>query len=360
MMRRTRGLKLLRQLRGASLRRILPASLALLALGAAVFVLFACYDLARLFSPRALAQLTPETMEGAYVADDIPYLHMVYARELTRREGQPDRVTGAQYVIKFDSEHYMGLSVHRDILARAEEMMDACNAFYNGWLSEDQIPVLRVEGTIRPLTGQALELYLAAAQGDGDVEAVMLPYCLDVNRLNGRPYAVTWAALAVSLLLAAAGLALGVPPLAEMLRDRHRARVAAVRLERSRAGVRRLLDEVPPVGGVRVRTDWLLLPRGSKSVLCRPWEVSWAYQTALNPRLHRGSAAAVVFRMADGKGKYTVPMAEEDAQVLLELLERRTPGIVRGYSKEKERAYRGDPTFANRWEAAWPGCTAKK
>lgn len=343
-----------KRLRLDSLRRMLPVCLALLAAGVAVFFLFGCHSLVRLALPRALAELSVENMEGAYVEDDVTYLYAAYAQEVTYQDDRPVAVTGAQYVIQFDGEHYMGLFAHQDTLDEAEAMLSACDAYYTGELREDELPALRVRGVIRSMDEQTLAYYLAAADGDEDVREVMLPYYIDVNRLNGRPFAVTWAALAAAVLLMLAGIALGLYALLGGCQRKMRAKCAG-----SEEEVEQFCQRTEAVGGVRLGPDYILFQSRTESVLLRPWEVSWAYVLDVWPPVNGGMPTAMVFRTVDKK-KYVIPMSEENTQTLMDLICQWLPGVVRGFSQEKERAYLGDPTFSGRWEAVWPGCTGRK
>lgn len=353
-------MELLEELREDSLKKTLPPALIALVLGLALYFAFGCYDLVRLVYPKALDDLTAETMEGVWLEDDITYFHMAYAQELTYQDGRPARVTGSQYVVRFDSEHYMGLFVHRDGLEEAERMMSACNDFYAGKIPESQIPSMHVKGTIRAMDEQTLGFYLAAANGDKDVESIMLPYYIDVGRLNGRSIGAMWAMLVLSILLMAAGLALGACAMLGVFQKRLRDKAAAAGdLKKSMERVRSFYEQTQPVGGVRVRSDYIMFQRGPISVLLRPWDVSWAYHTAVRPLLHWGKRFAVILCTTDNR-RYTAAMDEKEAVAVLRLLDEQAPGVVLGYTSEKERSYRNDPTFAKRWEAIWPGCTDQK
>lgn len=348
-------MELFKRLREESLKRRLPISLLLLALGAAVFFAFSCFDLVKLAFPWTLAQLTPEQMEGVWLEDEVSYLHREYAREVTHQEGREDRLTGALYVISLDDEQYMGLYVHQDALDQAQTLMEASDACYNGQLAEDELPAMPVAGMVRAMDEGHAALFKAAAQGDGNVESVMLLYYVDMGRLNGRTLPAVWAALAASCALMAAGLAVGIFALAGGCQRKLKAKAAeAGDLAMSMSRVRGFYERTTPLGGVRADKNYVMFRKGATDILLRPWDVTWAYAQD-----RRGGSVKVVFRTAR-KGKYSLTMPQADAQLLFRHLEEQTPGILLGYTKGKARSYRCDPTFAKRWEAFWPGCTYKK
>lgn len=326
-----------KQLREDSLRHLLPASLALMAAGAAVYILFGCGDLALLLSPRTLAQLSPDTLAGVWVEDDISFFHVACARETTYQEGRPAKVTGSQYVVRFDEKYYMALFAHRDTLDQAEEMMAACNSYYLGEIEASQLPLFHVSGQMRPLEENELRFYMASARGDKDVEAVMIPCCLDVGYLNGRPLWVTWAALALALLLLLGGLIPGLLAMGGWYQRELRRR-----LQEGGEGAEkrfiRFYEAAEPVAGVRVRGDHVLLQAGARTVLCRLERVAWAYPRPAWPLLNRGKRCRFHFHTVDGK-RYAVPVSEDESQALLDLLEDHAPDIALGYNREKARAY---------------------
>ena len=74
-------MELLKRLRRGSTRKVLLPSLILLAAAAAVFYFFHCQAVFQTLSPKTLAELTPETLEGAYVEDDISFFYAQYVEE---------------------------------------------------------------------------------------------------------------------------------------------------------------------------------------------------------------------------------------------------------------------------------------
>lgn len=345
---------LFKQLREESLKRRLPVTLILLALGAALFFAFSCYDLVKLAFPWKLSQLTPERMSDVWVEDDVTYLYREYAQEITHQEGAEDRQTGAAYVIGISGERYMGLYIHKDALPEFQALLEASNAAYTGTSATEDLPGLHIRGMVRPMEGKQLALYRAAAEGDESVESLMLPYYIDEGRIGRWQLWQCWTALAVSCTLMAAGLAVAVYTLAGGCQRKMKARAAqAGNLEMSMSRIERFYHRTPAIGGVRADKNYILFRKGAVDVLLRPWDVTWAYA------IDHGNSSKVVLRTAQGK-KYTVKMRAMDAQTLMQHLESETPGMLLGYNKERAYSYRCDPTFAHRWEAIWPGCTYKK
>ena len=120
-------------------------------------------------------------------------------------------------------------------------------------------------------------------------------------------------------------------------------------------------ENTSPVCGVRMGSDYVLFQSGPASVLLRPWELAWAYQSTTQHRTNgipSGKTYATILRTMDGK-QYTLSMNKNQVQELLDAMHTTLPGTVLGYTKELESLYKNDRSaFAARWEEACPGCTA--
>jgi len=342
-------MEILKLLREESLIRRLPFALLFLALGAALFFSFHCFDLVKLAFPWSLSQLTAAKLDGVWVEDDVSCLHREYAREITHQKDGEDLLTGTAYIIFLDSGQSMGLFVHQEGLAEAQALLEKCQT-QDG---TGELPVLHVSGMVRAMPEQHLTLFRAAAEGDERVESAMLPYYIDVGRLNGWSLAVCWLVLGASCALMALGLGLGIYVLAGGCQRKLKAKAArAGDLAMSLSRVERFYRRTPPLGGVRADKEYVLFRRGAVDILLRPWDVTWAYS------IDRRNSSKVVFRTAQEE-TYTVTMSPMDAQALFHRMEEQTPGVLIGFTDDRAYAYQCDPTFAHRWEAVWPGCTYK-
>ena len=190
----------LNQLKRESLRKVILRVVLLLALGTAFFVLFGCHKLLGTLSPKTLAELTPETMEGAYVEDDIYFLYTPYVEVEQYRDNVRTGTVGMQYLTDFDEIYYMGLYVHKDSLQEAEALMDASEDFMEGNLAAEQMPVMHVKGTVRLMEEDDQRYYFDLAEGDAELEAVMLPYYLDVGRVGKQTFVTVAVFAAVALI----------------------------------------------------------------------------------------------------------------------------------------------------------------
>lgn len=353
----------LNRLKKESLRKVLVRIVLLLALSVALFVLFGCQNLLGTLSPKTLAELTPETLEGAYVEDDIYFLYLPYVEVEQYRNNVRTGTVGMQYLTNFDDTYYMGLYVHKDSLTEAREMMDACDAYMQGSLDAGQVPVLHVKGTIRLMDEDDQGYYYDLAGGDAGLEALMLPYYLDVNRVGKQTFATVAVFAAASLVC----LVLAAAPLVKALTGGYQKQV-----RRKLAGmgdtlaaaerVERFYESTEPVCGVRMNSEYVFFQNGAHSILLRPWDVAWAYQSTTQHRTNgipTGKTYAAVLRTMDGK-TYTLGMPEADVQTLLERMQTALPGTVLGYSDELQALYRNDrAAFSARWEEKVPGCTAR-
>ncbi len=312
--------------------------------------------------PVSLKSLPFWKLEGACVEYDVPYIYTRYERESAAPEDGGGTV-GAAYLI--DVQHgvndyfFIGFYACGNLLPAAETL-------YAESRETGEPEALRVRGTVIALEGEELKRYEEAARrtaealAEGEDEAVeaelfthVKPLCLDAGMAG--PW--TKARLRQGLLLAAALLLLGLAPLLRGLRtgaltgrDLSQIREKFEELGGGEAlaeDIAEFYDSTPPIGGVRVGRDFILLP-GPK--LLRPWDVAWAYyrETRRGPRC--------VLRTMDGES-FELRMRGKKVWELLETLHERCPGILVGYTEEIERYYEENRAiFVTSWESERPGC----
>lgn len=347
------GMEWLKELRLVSLRRVAVRVIVFGVLGAGALVYFRCWSLLGLLAPKTLAELTPETMAGAFVEDDIPWLYTPFLEERYGEEWSSARTTGMEYVIAF-GERYMGLAVHGGLMAEAGAVMEAVEACYAGELPEEEVPALHVRGAVRAMDEEEARCFLGFAEGEAELEKVLLPYCLDAGRIAGRSLPAEAAALVLALAL----LALALFPLIKALRGGYQRQVTAKLresgpLEREAALAARSYAGTEPVGGVRVGPEHIFFQRGAESVLLRPWDVAWAYQNTIQHQIDgvpTGRRCALVLRTMDG-GRYALPMEQEEVQRLLRTMQEALPRTSLGYTPEVENIYQEHrEAFTERWK----------
>lgn len=347
----------IKSLRKDSLRSVLPHSALFLGIGLALLVIFKSWTLFQLLAPKTLAELDPENMEGAYVEDDIYFFYTPYLEEEQYRNNvATGTITGRQYVIDFDETYYMGLFAHRDELDRAEVMMDACSAYLNGQLTADEVPVLDVRGTITAMDSQEQSYYLDTAGGDAQTESIMLPYYIDLNYIGGHPFWMTGLMTAVGIFFVILGAASPVRAMTGAYQKKLLAKLKELGdPELMAERVEQFCTTTEPVCGVRLGSELVFFQSGPRSVLLRPRELAWAYQSTTQHRTN-GIATrktyAAILRTMDG-AQYSLPMPEQQVHQLLEAIQRTLPGVVLGYSKELEQAYKKNrELFARHWDEA--------
>ena len=354
----------LNQLKRESLRKVILRVVLLLALGTAFFVLFGCHKLLGTLSPKTLADLTPETMEGAYVEDDIYFLYTPYVEVEQYRDNVRTGTVGMQYLTDFDEIYYMGLYVHKDSLQEAEALMDASEDFMEGNLAAEQMPVMHVKGTVRLMEEDDQRYYFDLAEGDAELEAVMLPYYLDVGRVGKQTFVTVAVFAAVALIC----VVLAIFPLVKALTGGYQKQLRrklseSGDMEAAAERAERFYEAAEPVCGVRMNGEYVFFQEGPNSILLRPWEVAWAYQSTTQHRTNgipSGKTYAAVLRTMDGK-QYTLGMSESQVQTLLGAMETALPGTVLGYSDELAGLYKNNRDFfSQRWEEKAPGCTARR
>ena len=265
-------MKWLKQLKLVSLRARAPWIGVCLALAIGIFWGGGCGSLVLCLTPKTLSELTEESLEGAYVADSIPYLHVLYAREEAFRRDEPaGEVLGLYYAIDFGEGRYMGLCVRGGDMSRAERVMSACQVYRYGELPREKIPVLPVSGTVKAMEGGELDCFMALAGENEALAAAMLPYYIDAGRIGPR----TVTAQALLALTALAFLLLALFPAVRALSGAYQRQVVAVlsqswsrSIAAERAG--QFYDRTQPVCGVRMGPEHVFFQQGPKSILLRP------------------------------------------------------------------------------------------
>lgn len=351
-------------LRKQSVKKVLLRFIIFTVIAVAVFVVSGVWAIFGTFSPKTLAELTPETAEGAYVEDDIYFLYGDFIEVERYKDNRPTgTITARYYLVDFDDEtYYMGLCVHQEDLTEAEAMMDACND-YMDYATDDPPAPLHVKGTIRAMDEEELDYYYDAVDSDPEITEAMLPVYLDMGRVRG----LSGPMVALYLLITLGCLLAGAYPLIKACTGGYQKQVrktleASGNLEMAAERAAVFYDSTEPVSGFRLGKEFVFFQYGPKSILLRPWDIAWAYQSTTHHRrgvIPTGTTYAIVLRLMNGKS-YTVSMSEDAVKALLQAMETALPGTVLGYSKDLEELYKNQrETFSARWEEKAPGCTGK-
>ncbi|MCI8524659.1 MAG: hypothetical protein HFF17_01795 [Oscillospiraceae bacterium] len=370
-------MELMNQLRKASVRSVRVQTILLIILAVAVFLLFQCQNVFLTLAPKTLAELTPETLDGAYISDDIYFIYTQYVEEEQYRNNRPTgTITGGQFLIDLNETDYIAMFIHGGSnVDDAVQMMDDCYAYYTGEISTQ--PEMHISGMIRPMDSEEEYYYYQLIPDlivDTDMTAeeareIMPAYIIDVGRLGGggiisaTPTWAVWAAFAASIAL----LLWAIIPLIRAMSGAYQ-KPLQKKLDSMGEGSAMLarLDQfyngTAPIGGVRLGNEFVFFQQGAKPVLLRPWEVAWAYQKTTEHRrngVKTGTTYAVIFKTMDGK-QFEISSSEQGVQQLLAAIHETLPGTVLGYTKEVEALYKKDRSeFRKRWEEAVPGCTSR-
>ena len=348
----------LKQLRSTSVKKSIPGLLLFVIAAAALLFFTKCYGVFGMLSPKTFSELTPETLNGAFVDDDVPVIYDYYLEEVRTKNGRTVGTVSRQYIIDLDDElYYMGLYAHDGAMKDANEMMQACEKALNGELDPAELPVYHVRGMIRAMTEEDLGYYREYTDGL-DMDEYFLPYYLEVEYINGFPIVLSWILLGVAVLL----LGLGIWPVIKALTGGFQKQVRAKlsesgSLEAEAERAERFYESAPETCGVRMDRNYVFFQNGAESILLRPWDVAWAYQSTTQHRTNgipTGKTYAAILRTMDGK-QYTLGMKETEVQTLLETMASTLPGVVLGYDKELERLYKENRNaFRQRWEEKLP------
>lgn len=370
----------LARLRKRSIKKALLPCILFLAIAIGIIAFSGAWRVVGMIFPRSLADLTPETAEGAYVSDDLYMLYGEFIEVERYRDNRPTGViTARYYVTDFDDIYYIGLKVHSGSLKKSEAMLDDCDAFwdalydcndfwegrmsYDEFCQEHPLPVMHVSGTIKAMDNEELRYYKRFANNDADTIAIMLPYYIDMGQVGDLNYGT----LALVWVLAIACVVIGLFPMIKACTGKSQKQVRATlaasgSLEMEAEKAATFYDSTEPVSGIRMGREFVYFELGPDSVLLRPWDVAWAYQSTTQHRTNgipTGKTYAIVLRTMDGKS-YNISMSKKQVETLLEAMTTAMPGTVLGYSKEIESLYlQNRAVFTQRWEEKVPGCTAR-
>lgn len=311
--------------------------------------------------PKSLEDLDPETAVGKYVETDIYVLYGSFIDDLETRTSSTYsavNVVGRYYLIDFDEDtYYMGLHVHKKELPEFEAMMESCEAAFDRDLNWDEVPVIRVKGTITAMDDKELGFYREAVGDDFD----KLPFYLDVGRMNGQ----TVGGMVMIWLISLAVLALGVLYLMKAGNQKEIIKLLedSGNFEREAERAAAFYESTEPVCGVRMNRDFVYFRAGQKDILLRPWDVVWAHKSTTRHKLYGiipvGKSYAATIHTMDGR-TYTLPMSEQKVNELLNAMFTAIPGVALGYSEQLANAYANyRQVFADRWEEKDPGCTTR-
>lgn len=344
----------LKKLKMTSVKKSIFGLVLFVGIAVAILVFTKCYGVFGMIAPKALADLTPETMDGAFVKDDIPFIYGSYLEIESYRDNRKVGTTGMQYLIDLDDTYYMGLYVRSGRLDDAEELAEFCEKLWDmdTLPNEDEWPVLHVKGTIRAMDDDDLGYYRKATRGM-DEESLFLPYYLEVDYVHNIPIWGCFLLLAVVAVL----LWLGIFPMVKALTGGFQKQVRAKlaeggSLEREIERAELFYENTPAVSGVRMSREYVFFQNGAESILLRPWDVAWAYQSTTQHRTNgipTGKTFAAILRTIDGK-EYTLSMSEAEVKVLLEAIAATLPGTIVGYDKSLEKLYKENrDAFRQRW-----------
>lgn len=353
-------MEILKILRKKSIKKALPSSIGLFVVAILLIIFSDTHEMLVLLKPNKLADLTPETMAGAYVDDEIYFIYTGYS-DLAETKGSSSKeiIIGTQYLIDFDEDYYASLFVQKSQLKKAEALADASYEFMEGTYPTDEeslknFPTLHVKGTFVPLTGKVKGYYYALAGGNEDMKSIMLPYTLDTELIGSRTAKNVWLCFAGELVLIGMGLFI----LVRAARGGHQKKLLrTVELMGNKEFVLERLHQfyqnVSEQYGFRINDEFVMFRQGRNDILLRPQDVAWVYQKVTQHRTNgipTGKTYEIMLFDMDGKS-YSVSNKSKTTEEILQFLAQQLPGAVIGYDKEIEQAFQNNrDAFRQRWQ----------
>ena len=331
---------MLKQLKMYSLRKVLVWVLVTL-VGGAVFLAMRVPGVVMLAKgPAYLDDVPVEELEGKYVTADVEYILDWFAYT----ESSKGAVTEKEYIIPVGTQEFMALVLDGKMVEQGEALMNDTADYLNG--GSDVEWYMQVQGTVRPLEGEHLRYFKEAFAYDElspENQALVLPLGLYVGDVGAHDQVTMWFFFGIGLVLVAIGLFLVVKALTGGYQKSIKTYCQGdpMALEQ----LERFYEETPPVHGVRLGRDLLLVQQDAATILLEAQRVVWAYGQTVQHRTNgipTGKTYALILRTDNGK-MYTVPMKKDAVPEVLEAMHDAYPDWVMGYSKDLEDIYKQSP-----------------
>lgn len=306
--------------------------------------------LPKMLKPQSLADLTPSTMEGAYIEEYIPINYGTYAQYTTTNRNDEEIVLNEYLLVDFDEQTYISLRIGANRVPESDALYDASDQYYSGAITLDQVTPMHVKGTIERMDDELLGYY---HKGMEDSISIMHPYHIKDGAIGMH----STFSLLLTLVCFIAAVITGLVFLALGLNGHYLRRfdkkVEQLGDERNTLdAIDRFYDQTAPIGGLRINNQFLLFTTKMKPVLLQPRDVAWIYRHTQTQRVNFIPVAKVhslVICDMDGN-RYPLSMLKKNTDKLLEQVPDYLPGTVLSYSEDLNKLYSDSrKPFENRW-----------
>lgn len=299
--------------------------------------------------PTDLNTLTQENIQERFVKASIGQIYDYYVYTTTEdRNGNPV-VTEKYYIIPYGEYAYIGMKAPKSLLNKCDRLMDLTNA----WLDESilEIPVSRellLYGTIRPMDEIQHSYYQEYLEWDtlsGELQALFLPYYLDVNQI-GENSIVSFCLFNVILLVLLSSV---IWTLAKTLTGgyqksvKHYIRQFPGGEDAALQKLEQFYRSCQPFFQIRMNSEFILIQEHKNTFLIPARDLLWAYMR-IAPHTSRGSKAgttySVFLKTRNGKTYVTsVGNTSDSCQEFLDKISQMMPHVILGYSNMWNNMY---------------------
>lgn len=342
---------MLEELRKRSMKKVLPLVILLCLAGIVVVLLSAEGFFAVLRGNRNFEELKPkEIKNGIYVEAHISGNLGVAVEETERREGSTyEKPVASYHVIWTGSEtdadySFMMLKLPSEY---DSQMLDMMEAYWDGEDTETLTFVGRIERADEEELKYFYEYMEEWGMSSQEVEAFTLPYLIRVSGAVGEKVAASLLFfIGVALLLG--GVLFMVTTVKGGRLKQLRKEIAAIGYTEERVEVdyarKREICESPKIAA---GTELVFFNVGAVSHVLKQREIVWVYYGATAQRVN-GIKVATTYSlnlgMKSGK-KYVLGVpSEKKAVCAVELLSKKFPWAVAGYSEQLEDLYKKNMT----------------
>ena len=304
---------------------------------------------------RNLYDVPREELEGAYVTVDLEWIYDWYAYTETYEDGRPTGIiTQKEYLIDANETGYMCLILDKDLMEKADALVEECIAYYN-WEIDEITAGFTVTGEVKRLSEESIGLmheYVEYDQLSAEEQAAFLPLYLSPADTD-----VDYVMLVMGFIFVVFGLALLIATLGGSYQKQVKQKLQDLfgdNTERADEFLGQLLD-TPSVSKLHISNGYIFLHQGMNQMLLDANDVLWAYKQTTRQKLYGiipvGKSYSLVVKKTDGK-ELSVVMKEEEVTQQLKKIANQFPNCVIGYTDQLAAMYKKDPNIMRQVAAA--------
>ena len=312
---------------------------------AALFIALNAQGIKVLLTPKEnLEDLYAEEIKTPMRVDaDINFIMDYYA--YTTEDGV---IQEKEYFIPVGEEEYMGVVLGKSYLSEADSNLQATWDYIEGDAEAlNQFETIHVTGTILPMEREErwyYEEYISDLGWTEEEEEVFLPYVLRVNYIGDSSiprFIFMMVAAAFFLIFGIVWLILGLK--GNYLKNIQKYCEASGSPEMAKTRLEQFYAMTPEVYGMRLSSEYFLVPRGYKALFTESKNIIWVYQHVVRQSVNLIPVAkiySIIFVNADGSRIEVGMRNKKTANAAMEYITQVLPYPFFGYDEQLQNAFK--------------------